>query len=79
MKSAFTAKTQRTPRFSGTRYNTISLPFLLAVVIFVFTPLRTISGQSGRGQQPESKKQTLGKPKPPGSPPKIRLPENQPQ
>jgi len=79
MKSAFTAKTQRTPRFSGTRHYTISLPFLLAVVVFVFTPLRTIFSQSGRSQQPESKRQTPDKPKPPGPTPKIRVPENQPQ
>src|SRR4030095_132574 len=79
MKSAFTAKTQKTPRFSGTLYHTIPLPFLLAVVIFVFTPLRTISSQSGRGQQPETKKQIPNKPKPPGPTPKIREPESLPR
>jgi len=79
MKSEFTAKTQSPPRCSGTRYHTISLPFFLAVVVFVFTPLRTIFTQSGRGQQPESKKQAPDKPKPPGPTPKIREPENLPQ
>jgi hypothetical protein len=45
----------------------------------VFTPFRTAFSQSGRGQQPESKKQIPNKPKPPGPTPKIREPENQPQ
>src|SRR5262245_32889965 len=79
MKSEFTAKTKKTRGFSGTRYYTILLPFLLAAVVFVFTPLRTIYSQSGRGRQPESKKKTPDKPKPPGAPPKIRVPENQTQ
>jgi Ca-activated chloride channel family protein len=42
-------------------------------------PLRTAFSQSGRGQQPESKKQPPDKPKPPGPTPKIREPENLPQ
>jgi hypothetical protein len=79
MKSAFTVKTQRIQWFSGTRYHTISLPFLFAAVIFVFTPFRTIFSQSGRGQQAESKRQIPDKPKPPGPMPKIREPENQPR
>jgi Ca-activated chloride channel homolog len=76
MKSEFTSKTQLPPRFSVTRYFTISLAFLLAVVVLVFTPLRTIFSQSGRSQQPEPKKQAPDKPKPPGPTPKIREPEN---
>jgi len=48
-------------------------------VTFVFTPLRTVFSQSGRGQQPEPKKQTPDKPKPPGPMPKIREPENPPR
>jgi len=79
MKSEFTAKTKKTRGFSGTRYYTILLPFLLAAVVIVLTPLRTIYSQSGRGRQPESKKKTPDKPKPPGAPPKIRVPENQTQ
>jgi Ca-activated chloride channel homolog len=79
MKSEFTSKTQGRRRFSGTRRLTISLAFLFPAVVFVFMPLRTIFSQSGRGQQPESKKQSPDKPKPPGPRPKIREPENLPQ
>jgi Ca-activated chloride channel family protein len=79
MKSEFTSKTQGRRQFSGTRRVTISLAFLFAAVVFVFMPLRTIFSQSGRGQQPESKKQSPDKTKPPGPRPKIREPENLPQ
>jgi Ca-activated chloride channel family protein len=76
MKSEFTTETQRPLRFSGRRYHTVPLSLLLAVVTFVFTPLRTVFSQSGRGQQPESKKQAPDKSKPPRPTPKIREPES---
>jgi Ca-activated chloride channel family protein len=79
MRSEFATETQRPPRFLRNRYYAVSLALFLAVVTFVFTPLRTVFSQSGRGQQPEPKKQTPDKPKPPGPMPKIREPENQPQ
>jgi len=79
MKSEFTTEPQRPLWFSGPRYHTVLLALLLAVVTFVFTPLRAVFSQSGRGQQPESKKQTPGKPKPPGATPKIREPESLPR
>jgi Mg-chelatase subunit ChlD len=79
MKSEFTTETQRPLRFSGARYLTVPLALLLVVVAFVFTPLRSVFSQSGRGQLPESKKQKPDKPKLPGPPPKIRLPENDPR
>lgn len=80
MWSEFTVKTQKPPRFSRTWRLTVPVALLLIiVVIVVFTPLRTVFSQSGRGQQPESKKQIPGKPKLPGPPPKIRTPENPPQ
>ena len=78
MKSELIKETQRPLRFSGSRYYAVHPALLLAVVTFVFTPLRTVLSQSGRVQQPESKKQIPGKPKPPGAPPKIRVPENRP-
>src|SRR5215831_800438 len=79
MRSEFATKTQRPPRFLRNRYHAVSLALFLAVVSFVLTPLRTVFSQSGRGQQPEPKKQTPDKPKPRGPMPKIREPENQPQ
>jgi Ca-activated chloride channel homolog len=79
MKSEFTTEPQRPLWFSGSRYHTILLALLLAVVTLVFTPLRAVFSQSGRGQQPESKKQTPGKPKTPGATPKIREPESLPR
>jgi Ca-activated chloride channel family protein len=79
MRSEFATETQRPPRFLGNRYHAVSLALFLAAVTFVLTPLRTVLSQSGRGQQPEPKKQTPNKPKPPGPTPKIREPENQPQ
>src|SRR5262245_18172132 len=79
MNSEFTKEPQRPLWFSGSRYHTILLSLLLAVVTLVFTPLRAVFSQSGRGQQPESKKQTPGKPKPPGATPKIREPESLPR
>jgi Ca-activated chloride channel homolog len=79
MKSEFTTEPQRPLWLSGSRYHTVLLALLLAVVTLVFTPLRAVFSQSGRGQQPESKKQTPGKPKPPGATPKIREPESLPR
>src|SRR5215510_12486414 len=79
MKSEFTTEPQRPIWFSGSRYHTVLLALLLAVVTLVFTPLRVVFSQSGRGQQPESKRQTSGKPKPPGATPKIREPESLPR
>ena len=79
MKSEFTTEPQRPLWFSGSRYHAVLLALLLAVVTLVFTPLRAVLSQSGRGQQPESKKQTPGKPKPPGATPKIREPESLPR
>src|SRR5262249_48696045 len=79
MRSEFATEKQRQPRFLRYRYYAVSLALFLAVVTFVFTPLRTVFSQSGRGQQPEPKKQKPDKPKPPGPTPKIREPENQPQ
>jgi Ca-activated chloride channel homolog len=79
MKNELIKETPRPLRFSASRYYAVHPVLLLAVVTFVFTPLRTVLSQSGRGQQPESKKQIPGKPKPPGAPPKIRVPENRPQ
>ena len=76
MKSEFTTETQRPLWFSGSRYHTFPLALLLAVVTFVFTPLRAVFSQSGRGQQPESKKQAPDKSKPPRPTPKIREPES---
>ncbi len=79
MRSEFATETLRPPRFLRNRYYAVSLALFLAVVTFVFTPLRTVFSQSGRGQQPEPKKQTPDKPKPPGPMPKIREPENPPR
>jgi Ca-activated chloride channel family protein len=79
MKSEFTVETQAPLRLLGIRYLAVPAALLLAVVTFVFTPLRPVFSQSGRGQQPESKKQLPDKPKLPVPPPKIRLPENVPQ
>ena len=79
MKSKSATETQRPPWFSRTRYYAVPPALILAIVTLVFTPLRTVFSQSGRGQQPESKKQTPGKPKHPGAPPKIREPENPPR
>ena len=79
MKSEFTKEPQSPLWFSGSRYHAILLALLLAVVTIVFTPLRAVFSQSGRGQQPESKKQTPGKPKPTGAAPKIREPESLPR
>jgi Ca-activated chloride channel homolog len=79
MRSEFATETLRPPRFLRNRYYAVSLALFLAVVTFVFTPLRTVFSQSGRGQQPEPKKQTPDKPKPPGPTPKIREPENPPR
>src|SRR5262245_32715356 len=79
MKSQFTTEPQRPLWFSGSRYHTVLLALLLAVVTLVVTPLRAVFSQSGRGQQPESKRQTSGKPKPPGATPKIREPESLPR
>ena len=79
MKSEFTTEPQRPFWFSGARYHTVLLALLLAVVTLLFTPLRAVFSQSGRGQQSESKKQTPGKPKPPGATPKIREPESFPR
>ena len=79
MKSKSATETQRPPRFSRTRYYAVPPALILAIVTLVFTPLRTVFSQSGRGQQPESKKQTPGKPRHPGAPPKIREPENPPR
>ncbi|MBO0724621.1 MAG: VWA domain-containing protein [Blastocatellia bacterium] len=79
MKSEFATETQRPPRFSGSRYYIVPLVLLLAAVTFVIRPPRTASGQSGRGQQPESKKRTSDKTKTADPTPKIREPENLPQ
>jgi Ca-activated chloride channel homolog len=79
MKREFTREAQIPLRFSRSRCYTVSLALLLFVVAFVFTPLLKVFSQSGRGPQPESKKKTPGKPKPPGPTPKIREPENPPQ
>jgi Ca-activated chloride channel family protein len=79
MKSEFATRTQRPLRSSVSRYYAMPPALLLAVVTIVFTPLRTVLSQSGRGQQPESKKQEPDKPKPPGPKPKIRLPEDRPK
>jgi Ca-activated chloride channel family protein len=79
MRREFTAERRKQSRFSEPRYRTVSVALLLAVVTFVLTPLRIVSSQSGRGQQPESKKQAPDKPKPPGPTPTIREPENLPQ
>jgi Ca-activated chloride channel family protein len=83
MKSEFTTERRRPLRFPGSRSYIVPLivplGFFLAVAPFTFTPLRKVFSQSGRGQQPESKKQTPDKPKPPGPRPKIRVPENPPQ
>src|SRR5688572_30154188 len=79
MKSKFATETQRPPRFSRTRYYAVPPALILAIVALVFTPLRTVFSQSGRGQQPESKKQTPDKTKPPRPTPKIREPESLPR
>jgi hypothetical protein len=78
MRSEFTAETQKPLRLSGTRYCAVPVAILLVVVTFVFTPPRSVLSQSGRGQPPESKKQIPGKPKLPGSPPKIVYSEKAP-
>src|SRR5262245_7186116 len=79
MKSEFTTEPQRPLWFSRARYHTVLLALLLAVVTFVFTPLRAVFSQSGRGQQTESKKQAPDKSKPPRTTPKIREPEGLPR
>src|SRR5687767_13310187 len=79
MKRELITETQSPQLFSGSRYYAVPPALLLVIVTFVFTPLQTVFSQSGRGQQPESKKQTPGKPKHPGAPPKIREPENPPR
>jgi Ca-activated chloride channel homolog len=76
MKSGFTAANIETKRFRRIFFPTA---LLLALATFVLTPLRTVISQSGRGQQPESKKQPPDEPKPPGPRPKIRESENLPQ
>src|SRR5215470_7521997 len=76
MKNGFTAADTETKRFRRILFPTA---LLLALATFVLAPLRTVISQSGRGQQPESKKQIPDKPKPPGPTPKIREPENLPQ
>jgi Ca-activated chloride channel homolog len=79
MKSEFTTEPQRPLWFSGSRYHTVLLALLLSVVTFVFTPLQAVFSQSGRVQQPESKKQAPDKSKPPRPTPKIREPESLPR
>jgi Ca-activated chloride channel family protein len=79
MKSEPISEPQKPSRFSESRYRAVPVAFLLVVVTIVFTPLRLVFSQSGRGQQPESKKQAPDKPKSPGPTPKIREPENLPQ
>jgi Ca-activated chloride channel family protein len=76
MESVFTAANIETKRFRRIFFPTA---LLLALAAFVLTPLRTVISQSGRGRQPESKKQPPDKPKPPGPRPKIRESENIPQ
>src|SRR5215470_19524004 len=76
MKSGFTAADIETKR---SRRVFFPIALLLAVVTILFTPHRTIFSQSGRGQQPESKKQAPDKSKTHGPTPKIREPENLPQ
>jgi hypothetical protein len=76
MKNGFTSADIKMRRFRRIFFPTA---LLLALATFVLTPLRTVISQSGRGQQPESKKQPSGKPKPPGPRPKIREPEDLPQ
>jgi Ca-activated chloride channel homolog len=79
MKSEFTKETQGPLQVQGSRCYTVPLALLLAVMTFVFTPLRAVFSQSGRVQQPETKKQIPNKPKPPGPTPKIREPESPPR
>jgi Ca-activated chloride channel family protein len=79
MKSKFTTETQGLLQVPGSRCYAVPLALLLAVMTFVFTPLRAVFSQSGRGQQPEPKKRIPGKSKLPGPAPKIRTPENPPQ
>ena len=79
MKSEFTTEPQRPLWFSGSRYHTVLLALLLAVVTFIFTPLRAVFSQSGRGQQSGSKKQAPDNSKPPRPTPKIREPESLPR
>jgi len=49
MKSEFTAEMQRPPRFSVTRRRTAPVAILVAVVTFVFTPLRNSGLRNFRG------------------------------
>jgi Ca-activated chloride channel homolog len=76
MKSEPTSETQKPLRFPEYLYRTVPVALLVTAVTIVFMPLRMVSGQSGRGQQPESKKQPPNKPRPPGPRPKIREAEN---
>lgn len=78
MRSEFTAEMRRSQSFCRVVF-LAALAFLLATVTLIVAPLQTISGQSGRGQLPESKKQKPDKPRLPDPLPKIRLPENIPQ
>src|SRR5215475_995968 len=76
MKNGFTAADTETMRFGRGFFPTA---LLLALAACGLPPLRTVISQSGRRQQPESKKQIPDKQKPPGPTPKIREPENLPQ
>ena len=79
MKREFTVETQRDCRRMSKTICVFCLFVFFAALLFVITPLQTAFSQSGRKEPPESKKQKPDKPQLPGPPPKIRLPENEPQ
>src|SRR5215813_7640010 len=79
MKREFTAETQRDCRRMSKTICAFCLFVFFASLLLVITPLQTAFSQSGRKEPPESKKQKPDKPQLPGPPPKIRLPENEPQ
>src|SRR5215510_12208452 len=76
MRSEFTAAGAKARRFRSVLFPTA---LFLASVAFILASLQSAFSQSGRGPQPDPKERKTDKRKYPGPPPKIRLPENEPQ
>jgi Ca-activated chloride channel homolog len=76
MRSEFTAAGAKARRFRSVLFPTA---LFLASGAFILASLQSAFSQSGRGPQPDPKERKTEKRKYPGPPPKIRLPENEPQ
>src|SRR5262245_12868574 len=76
MRSEFTAAGAKARRFRSVLFPTA---LFLASGAFILASLQSAYSQSGRGPQPDPKERKTDKRKYPGPPPKIRLPENEPQ